>query len=36
MMQLHQDYAKFLENEIEILVIGPEKSEAFKKTVGKA
>jgi peroxiredoxin Q/BCP len=31
MMQLHQDYEKFLQNEIEILVIGPEKSDAFKK-----
>jgi len=34
-MQLYQDYEKFLQNEIEILVIGPEKSDAFKKLCEK-
>ncbi len=31
MMQLHQDYDKFKNNDTEIVVIGPENKEAFKK-----
>ena len=30
MMQLHQDYEKFLDNDTEIIIIGPEKKEKFK------
>ena len=30
MMQLHQDYDKFVESETEIVAIGPENSSAFK------
>lgn len=30
MMQLHQDYERFLNNDTEIVVIGPEKSKRFK------
>ena len=30
-MQLHQDYDKFIEKETEIVAIGPEKADGFKK-----
>ena len=30
MMQLHQDYNKFVENNTVIVVIGPEKADSFK------
>lgn len=34
MMQLHQDYNKFVENNTVIAVIGPEKADSFK-LIGK-
>lgn len=31
MMQLHQDYERFVEKETEIVVVGPENAKSFKK-----
>lgn len=31
MMQLHQDYSKFIEKDTEIVAIGPENADSFKK-----
>lgn len=36
MVQLHQDYDKFVEADTEIVVLGPDDAESFKKQWGKS